>query len=316
MLGALAGVTGLLMGVLSSRLYSSSATFIPQGTEPATSGLALAASQFGIRIPGSGNVWGPPMYVELLKSHAVLAPIVLDTLVVPEDGGRRVQLAELLEVHESTPALQEEYGVRAMHKIVSVGEIKPLNAVKFSVITKWPSVSFGVAQRLVEGINDFNLRTRKSQAMAERQFVELRAREAEDSLRAAENRLLGFLQRNRAIVAPELQFEHERLQRELTLRTQVYTSLLQSREEAKMREVRDTPVITLIEAPRLAALGLSRRTVQKAFLGGIAGLVIGVLFAFTAEGVSALRQRPTTESQEFFRLVAEATPGFFRRTSR
>jgi hypothetical protein len=312
--GLVGGLAGLAAGLLSTRVYTSSATFIPQASsEGPTSGLALAASQFGIRVPSMGGGWGPTIYVEILRSHTLQAPIVLDTFAVAEEGGRRAALADLLEVDESDPGLRAEYGVRALAKVVDVTESKPLGAVRVTATTKWPSVSLVLVQRLVQGVNDFNLKTRKSQAAAERQFVERQAADARDSLRAAESKLLEFLQRNRVATAPTQTFEKERLQRDVSLRDQVYTTLLQNYEEAKMREVRDTPVITLIEAPRLAALGQSRQTIQKSLLGGIGAGMLAVLFAFVAEGARGLRRRSTPESQEFFKLVDEAMPAFVKR---
>src|ERR1017187_4665074 len=88
-LGVCGGLLGLASGLLSTRMYQSTATFIPQGSEGGASGLALAASQLGIRVPPSaGAAWGPPVYVELLGSNALLEPTALDTVVVAEEGGR------------------------------------------------------------------------------------------------------------------------------------------------------------------------------------------------------------------------------------
>ncbi len=62
-LGVFGGVLGLARGLTSPKVYKSTATFIPQGSEGGVSGLALAASQFGIRVPSGGDAWGPPVYV-------------------------------------------------------------------------------------------------------------------------------------------------------------------------------------------------------------------------------------------------------------
>ena len=51
-------VLGLGYGLLKTRVYVSSATLIPRGSEGATSGLALATSQFGIRVPSNVGEWG------------------------------------------------------------------------------------------------------------------------------------------------------------------------------------------------------------------------------------------------------------------
>ena len=317
-LGLFGAMVGLASGLLSTRVYMSTATFIPQGAEGGASGLALAASQFGIRMPSSGGgTWGPPVYLELLRSKALLEPIALDSVAVVEEGGRRVALMDLLEVKAPTPARRIDLAVRTLRRIVEASEDKKLNAVKLSVTTLWPSVSLALAERLVRGVNQFNLETRKSQAAAERQFAEVQAREAERALREAEDRLQLFLQRNRAIAgSPELAFQNDRLQRDVALRQQVYVSLLQSREEAKIRQVRDTPVITLLESPRLPVVGEARNSVKKGVLGGLVGGMLAVLIAFLAQGAASARRVPNEEAREFFRLVDEATPRFLRRKGR
>jgi uncharacterized protein involved in exopolysaccharide biosynthesis len=312
---SLVGIAAALaVSLLGKKVYSASSTFIPEGANSgATSGLAAAAGQFGITLPSSGNGWGPPVYVELLRSRALLAPIAADTFLVPEEG-RRVALMDLFDIEAPVPALRVERTVRVLRRKVTVTEDKKLGAVKLTVLTRWPSVSFEVANRLVSGVNQFNLESRKTQAGAERRFVEEQASGAESALREAENRLQTFLQRNRGVVSsPELTLEKERLQRDVTLRQQMYTSLTQSKAEARIREVRNTPVITVIEEPQLPVLAEPRNAAAKALLGGVAGAVLGVIIAFLAQGVAGARTAPTQEAREFFELVDEATPPFLRR---
>lgn len=312
--GFLGAIVGLAKGLTSTRVYVSTATFIPQGSDAGASGLAMAASQFGIRIPTtSGGAWQPPVYVELLRSQTLLGRIAQDTVVVAERGGRRVAIMDLLEIDAPTPARRTDIAVRALRDRVKPSEDRKLNAVKLSVTTPWPSVSLALAERLVRGVGTFNLETRKSQAAAERQFVEAQALAAEKDLREAEDRLQVFLQRNRVTGAPELAFQKDRLEREVALRQQVFNSLLQNREEARIREVRDTPVITVLEEPRLPSFGEPRRSVLKGLLGGVVGLVMGILVAFVAREFKGARRAPTDEAQEFFKLLEEATPRFLRR---
>jgi capsule polysaccharide export protein KpsE/RkpR len=222
-------------------------------------------------------------------------------------------LMDLLDVKAPTPALRLERTVRALaNKVVSASEDRRLGAVRLTTTTRWPSVSLTVAQQLVKGVNQFNVVTRKSQASAERQFAEVQEGEAERALRDAEDRLQEFLQGNRTIVTPELGFQRERLQRNVTLRQQVYTSLVQSREEARIREVRDTPVITVIEEPRLPVLPEGRGVALKTILGALLGAIIGVVIAFVAHALNVARRVSSTEAQEFFDLVGQATPRFLR----
>ncbi|MEO7501715.1 MAG: hypothetical protein ABIW94_03660, partial [Gemmatimonadaceae bacterium] len=277
---------------------------------------AMAAGQFGIKLPSSGGSgWGPAIYVELLKTRELLEPIAADTLAVPEENGRRSAIADLFLVKPGAVSLRLERTVRALRKKLTIEEDKKIGGVKLTVTTRWPSVSFGIANQLVRGVNQFNLESRKTQAGAERRFVEAQAIEAERILRDAENRLQLFLQRNRGGLAgsPELQLERDRLQREVTLRQQRFTSLTESQEEAKILEVRNTPVITVIEQPKLPVLAEPRNSVTKGLLGAVAGAVLGVIIAFLSQRVAGARTASSQEATEFFELVNEATPRFLRR---
>jgi uncharacterized protein involved in exopolysaccharide biosynthesis len=275
--GALGFLLGAASGLFGTRLYSSGATFIPQapGADAAGGGsLALAASQFGIRIPTSGAGWGVPIYIEVIYSRSLLAPIALDTLSVAEEGGQRRAVADLLEVHGPDGPKRLEMTVRALRNVISASENKKVGAVQVTVTTKWPSVSYALAERVLADVNRFNLQQRQSQAGHERRFAEQKALEAERTLEEAEARMRQFLEQNRVLGSPGLTYKRERLQREITIRQQIFLSLLQSVSEARIREVRDTPVITLLESPTVPAIGVSSRTVVKS-VGG--AFVLGLL---------------------------------------
>lgn len=314
-LGLIGGVVGLARGLSSRRVYTSDAVFMPQGAEASPSGLALAASQLGVRVPQSS--WGASMYIELLKSYALLAPVSLDTVVVAEQRGRRIALMDLFEVDAPTPEQKIDLAVDALRGMVGTEEIQDLSAVKLSVTSPWPSVSLALAQRLVRGVNQFNMETRKSQAKAERQFVDVQEREAEYALSAAVEKLQSFLLRNRETAgSPVLAAERDRLQRDVALRQELHTSWLKSREDARIREVRDAPVITVFEEPKLAYVARPRGSVQKAVMGGMAGGIIGVMIALLAHGISRARRARSSDAVEFFELVEKAKPRFMKRVHR
>ena len=83
--------------------------------------------------------------------------------------------------------------------------------------------------------------------------------EVRRDLQEAENRLAGFLKVNRDYQnAPDLRFQYDRLNREVSIQQQLFVSLAQSFEQAKIDEVRDTPVISVVEAPEVPARPDSR----------------------------------------------------------
>ena len=309
-LAAAGFVAGAAYGLLSTRQYVATATFMPQASADGGSagGLALAASQFGIRVPTGGGGWSAPIYVDLLTSRGLLAPIAVDTLTVAEQGNARVPVAKLLKLDDLPPAERTEKTVAELRMHVAAAEVKKMGSVQIVARTPWPSVSLALVKRLLAEVNEFNLLTRQSQARAERVFAEAQVKEAAQLLRDAEDHMREFKQRNR-VVGVDMEFDRDRLQREITMRQQAYTSLVQSYAEARLREVRDTPVITVLDAPVLPVIGESRQTALKAIMGALVGAILGILAVF----MSAARGSENERLRTLFQAADEALPRFLRR---
>lgn len=308
---------GASIGLLTSRQYASTAVFIPQTSDNAISGIELAASQFGIRVPQSGGAWGPPVYVELLQSRELLEPIVLDSIVVTERGSQRISVMDILRVPELPPGLRAERAIALLRQRVAISEEKKLNGVRVTVTANWPSVSLAVAERLINGVNAFNVTMRRSQATTEREFVGERVQAADRELRDSEARLQDFLKRNRSIAgSPELTFAQDRLQRDVTLRQSMLTTLLQKREEARIREVRDTPVISVLERPRLPVNGLAQRSGMKGVLGSLLSMLLGIAILFLREGLRLSVIEPHDSKLAAFRYIDAIFPPWVLRLLR
>src|SRR5205814_260548 len=131
---------------------------------------------------------------------------------------------------------------------------------------------------------EFNTKRRQTQAAVERQFIEARLAEVRDEVATAEERLARFLRTNRLFqTSPELGFEHDRLDREVMLRQQLYTSLVQAYEQARIDEVRNTPVIVVVEQPRRPVKPESRGLLVKALVSLILTFLLAIGAAFGIE---------------------------------
>ncbi len=303
-IGALAAALTILP---RPRTYLASASFISQQNDASRSGLASLAGQIGIPIPAGNQSQSPDFYLSLLRSRVLLLPISRDTVTVQEMGGRRMSVLDLFEVPAGTQLRREEQGVNLLQRLISVNIAKSTGIVEFSVATKWRSVSLALVTALLNGVNDYNERTRQSQAMSERKFIEGRLNLAANELRDAENRLAGFQKGNRDFGgSPDLLIGRERLQRDLALRQQVFTTLTQAYEDARIREVRDTPVITVFEPPNAPTLPQRRGLLIGVLLGSILGGLIGVLLAFSSGLLTRRQNSGNTEAEEFANALREA----------
>jgi uncharacterized protein involved in exopolysaccharide biosynthesis len=298
-------------------LYVASASFIPEGSEQSRSALAGLAGQFGVALASGNQSQSPDFYSSLLTSRVLLTPIARETFVVQELGNRRVAFLDLFKIGGNSPTRREEEAVRQLQKIVKPSIVRTTGTVEVTVATKWRSVSLAIANDLLTGVNEYNQRTRQGQAAAERKFVEGRLALAASDLRAAEDRLEDFLMTNRQFTSsPDLTFQRDRLQRDVALKQQVFTSLTQSYEEVRIREVRDTPVITVIETPSVPTVPEPRGRVVSVLFGLIFGALFGAFVAFISGAVARRRQEGDPEADEFINTIGEVKGkmmGRFRR---
>lgn len=314
-----AGALALLVVFLKPVRYEATASFVTQGNDGGHSGLASLAGQFGVSLPAGNQSLSPDFYAKLMKSRVLLRRIAADTFVVPELGRQRVSFADLFKIREGPATRREEQAVVLLQDQLTKTSVSKLTGiVELSVITRWPSVSLAIATALVSGLNDFNRGMIQGQASTERVFVEGRLGAARAELRAAEDRLEEFLKDNRELGgSPQLNFQRERLMRDMTLKQQVFTTLSQSYEEVRMREVRDIPVITVIEAPSVRASPQPAGRLGGVILGLLLGGFFGVGQVLVFEAFQRRRREGDPKANEFISALSEVkdeTIGRFRRS--
>ena len=253
----------------------------------------------------------PEFYVALLRSGEIRRSAVRSTYRLldetePDTTWTTGDLVELFDIRGRSEAGRLEGAVEQLGRRISVGTSPETGVVRLSVQTKWPELSVQIADRLLELVNEFNLQTRQSQANAEREFVTQRLVEARADLVVAEEGLQTFLQSNRRIEnSPQLGFERDRLQRVVTLRQEVVISLAQALEQAKIEEVRNTPVITIVEEPYPPARPDRRRLIMKGLVSLALGLFLSIVAAFAIEFMAASRDRDPERYAEFRQLTAD-----------
>jgi len=288
--------------------FTTQASFRPQGSEASASELLALAGQFGINIPGmGGEELSPAFYQELLTSREILQRVADRSYQVEGEG--TVALVDLLEIEEDTEGLRVEEAIEQLQEdLISISVGRETGIVTLSVTTEWPDLSQEIAERLLEELQVFNLETRRSQAAAERVFIEARVDSARVALNAAEDSMQRFLQVNRRIEdSPELTFQSERLQREISRQQQVYTGLVQSFEQARIAEVRDTPVLTVLQPPYLPPGPDDRSVLLALALGVVLGGMGGVVLAFIVEALR--RPAPGDPAREDFQRAWDALVG-------
>jgi uncharacterized protein involved in exopolysaccharide biosynthesis len=305
------GLLAALFLLLQRRTYTATTTFTPENSTSSSvmsglAGLAGLAGQLGLGSSGSNSV-SPEFFVKLAHSDEVLRSTLMKDFADPSSAGARRPLLQILEVKGRTPEERTQSAVRLLRRRIDASADKSTGIVSLTVTLYSPGLAADVAKYMVLLLNRFNLESRQSQSREQRRFSGERLAVSEQELRAAEQAQLAFLQRNRQYLdSPLLAFEYNRLSRQVQLRQEVYQTLTKAYEEARIAEVRDTPVLTVIDS----ALAPVRPSGPHRTLGTLVALIfggaLGLLLAYVATARDRARRSPTPDYLEFRAALEEA----------
>lgn len=284
---ALCAVLGLGAGLtwwaLTPRTYTANSRFVPQVRRSSQSApLTGLVSQLGINVPGGDAMQSPQFYADLALSREVLRAVL--TARVPVVTGDSVPVMDLIRRWKQ-PTISADDALRYLGDMVSTGVAPKTGVVGVQVTLRDRRAAIGVLDAILEELDRYNRDRRRSQSSAERKFTEQRLVEAREALRATEDRMLTFLQRNREVgTSASVRFERDRLDRDLLEQQQLYSTMSQANQQSRLEEVRDTPLLTIVESPDARERGNSRGFIPRVGVLSLAGVLLGLGLAFWPGG--------------------------------
>ncbi|MBA3341077.1 MAG: hypothetical protein H0T48_04510 [Gemmatimonadaceae bacterium] len=287
--------------------YTTVAQFMPKGGR-GQSQISGIAAQFGIPVSGGEGSQSSQFYMDLLESRPLLSKVADERYTVQRDSTMFTgNLYQIFKVSEPRAAVRRVKVVERLQAAISATTSARTGVITVTVRSSRPELSQQIATNLLEQVNVANLARRQEQAAAERGFVERQMGEKRAELRMAESELGSFLERNRQWrTSPQLTLEQGRLQRAVDMRQSIYTNLLQAYETARIEEVRDLPLITIVEPPEAAVVPDVKGGVRKTLIGMITGLVLAIVLAFVLDRMARNRAAQTDDFREFAQLSREA----------
>jgi uncharacterized protein involved in exopolysaccharide biosynthesis len=252
---AIVGTTTFLavaVSLLLSNRYTARAIILPSGERSNLQKLAGLAggSLLGLGIDPSavGIENSSLLFPDVLKSRTVREGVLTATYRFPQ--GKRVSATTLLE-HFGVRSLDR--GVKRLKNITDIAMNPKTGVIALEVTTGNPELSAAVANEFIHQLDRYNQETRLSKAKDNEAFIARRLEEVQGELRTAEDNLEKFQSQNRnyyAALAPDLTKELKRLQREVEVKNQVFLTLTQQHELAKIEAKRDLPIVQVLDYAR------------------------------------------------------------------
>jgi uncharacterized protein involved in exopolysaccharide biosynthesis len=294
-------VIGLVATVIIPPVYRSNASFVAnsssssklQGASNSSTGLSGIISQLGGSVGGDPSE-SPNFYVELLSSRELLTRLIQSKFPNPrtDTPNDSATLLTILRIKRADPKRQLELAVKKMRDASQAGMDPKTNLVWFSVDAQWPELSSQIGNRLIELVSSFNRETRVSRAKSKRTFLQMRHDSAQTALRETEERQRVFYEQNRGFIsAPGLKYEEQRIKRDVDLASDLYINLDRQLEVARIDEINDAALITVIDSAVVPRKAQWPRYGVMLFTGTVLGMLFGLLLAGSAAVLADWRER-------------------------
>ena len=179
---------------------------------------------------------------------------------------------------------EEDEALDAISGNVSTSVNQESGLMRIAVTAGDSQLAAALTQSFVEHLTTRVREIRTKKVRERLQFVEGRFEEAEQELEAAENRLAQFLERNQNPNSAQLQFQQDRLRRQVSFKEQLYSELQSQLTQTRLDLQRRQPVVTVVEEPVVPIQrSAPRRTLivlLSLILGGILGVAAALFSAF------------------------------------
>lgn len=128
--------------------------------------------------------------------------------------------------------------------------------------TREPQLSADIVNNITSELDKFIRTKRTTNASEQRKWIEGRLVEVKRDLEKSEGVLKEFRENNRRVIdSPQLLMEQDRLNREVQINSTLYIELKKQYELAKIEEIKNIPIINVMDPARPAA----RRESPKRF---------------------------------------------------
>lgn len=265
-------------------------------------------SQLGGSLGGDPSE-SPNFYLQLFQSRELLTRIATSRFPDPRTDAPNdsAALIDLLRIKKKDPQLRMELAIKKLTKDIGAGFDLKTNLVSLTVDMQWPELASQVANQLVAEVSKFNRETRVSRAKSKRQFLESRHDSAQMLLRAAEERQRFFYEQNRGVLtSPTLRAEDARIKRDVDLASDLYLNLQQQLELARLDEINDAALITVIDKAIPPRKAQWPRYGALLFTSTALGLMLGLLVAGSIVVLADWRMRNPESWSDFEHTLGRA----------
>ena len=265
--------------------YNSSATILlPDNTNANLGGLAGIANQFGVNIPSraKADLSSPSLLPEILKSRTFAEKIIKKEFF-SKKLQKKLPLMDIINsgLNADKSENNELSAINTFNSDIlfyskDIGS--PVSNITISIFD--PNLAKQLADTVLNELESLNRSFRTKSIKEKTSFIEQRIFNVSFELEKSEKKLKEFNERNRQISSPALQLELDRIERETDVQKEIYLTLKQQLELAKIEGVQEASIVQVLDKP-LVPISPSNKNLRISILFSIIiGLMLGTIIGF------------------------------------
>lgn len=236
----------------------------------------------------------PPTTFELILKYSVKLPWTLKRALGEQLSGTSMTAGEQID-NLTVPTEEEAEALKLIGEMVGATLNEETGLMTISSTAGGPVLAANLVRSYLT-----HLRTRVREIRTEKvrkrlAFVKQRFQESERELSRAEERLARFLERNQNPTTASLQFQQDRLRRQVRFKEQLYSDLQGQLTQARLDLQRRQPVVTVVEE---AVPPLDRSAPKRTLVVIISvffGIAFGILAVFLREFFAGSEEQEKVE---------------------
>lgn len=296
-------VVGVVLFLTPNR-YTSVAKILPSGK---TDRIAELKDLAGLGGFSSTDENSSELYPIILRSRQIGQTLIeKDFNFQPGSGQMSLTLEEYFKRGG------RDYLLAELAKITSVRMDKKTGVINIAVETKYPGFSQAILKVYIDELENYNIHKRKSQAKQAAMYLEKQLQDIETELKAAEDRLEQFQNKNRGWAStnnPDIIKMLSRFRRDIEIQSTTYLTLRQEYELAKLNAQKDIPIVRVLDSPSLPSVKSGPRRLSAIIIAGLTGFVLSCIVIVVIDAIGKAGHGPDRRSYQALRddLAKEMT---------
>lgn len=226
--------------------------------------------------------------IGLVLTYTIKLPFTLKNWLMSraEDNTTSVDSAVVESEKQSRLIRMSKEDWRILKKIkdrISANMDPETGVVTVSVQMQDAEIAANVADEVVQKLSEYITEKRTEKARRDVEFIEERFEEAEDRFEEAQKELATFNDANRGQLTAMARTEEQKLLSRYDLNFNLYNSLAERLEEARIKLQEETPVVNILEPAAIPYRRSKPKRTQLLILSILFGGVVGIGLIFGLE---------------------------------